>query len=114
MDQLSALFVYGSLQPGAENEKYLQDIRGSWKQGYVLGNLVTEGWGTKIGFPAIKVNEQGDQIKGWLLESDELQAHLKRLDEFEGDEYQRIIAKIYLDDGTTTHAYLYELADRDE
>ena len=69
---IKALFVYGSLQPGAENEKYLKHINGSWKEGYALGNYVTEGWGSKIGFPVIRLNNKGEQIKGWLLESDEL------------------------------------------
>ena len=40
---IKALFVYGSLQPGAENEKYLKHVKGQWREGYVLGNLVTEG-----------------------------------------------------------------------
>ena len=106
---IKALFVYGSLQPGAENEKYLKHINGSWKEGYALGNLVTEGWGSKIGFPVIRLNNKGDQIKGWLLESDELDRNWKMLDEFEGEEYKRSVTDIYLKDGSKQLAYIYEL-----
>ena len=59
---IKALFVYGSLQPGAENEKYLKHIKGSWKEGYALGHYVTEGWGSKICCPVIRLNKQGEQI----------------------------------------------------
>ncbi len=107
--RIKSLFVYGSLQPGAENEKYLKDIKGSWKEGYVLGNLVTEGWGSQIGFPVIRLNNKGDQIKGWLLESDELDRYWKILDEFEGEEYKRSVTDIYLKDGSKQLAYIYEL-----
>ena len=107
---IKALFVYGSLQPGAENEKYLKDIKGSWKEGYALGNFVTEGWGSQIGFPVIRLNNKGDQIKGWLLESDELDRYWKILDEFEGEEYKRSVTYIYLKDGSIKKAYIYELA----
>lgn len=106
---IKALFVYGSLQPGAENDKYLKHIKGEWKEGYALGNLVTEGWGSKIGFPVIRLNNEGEQIKGWLLESDELDRNWKMLDEFEGEEYKRSVTEIYLKDGSKQLAYIYEL-----
>ena len=114
MNQPNALFVYGSLQPGAENDSYLKHIKGTWKQGYVLGNLVTEGWGSQIGFPALRVNDQGDQIKGWLLESNDLSNNWKMLDEFEGQEYKRTVVHVHVNDGTKINACIYELADQDE
>lgn len=114
MDQPNALFVYGSLQPGAENEGYLKHFKGSWKQAYVLGNLVTEGWGSQIGFPAIKIDRQGAKVHGWLLVSDDLSSNWQMLDEFEGDEYKRSVTDIYCEDGSVTKAFVYELADKEE
>ena len=107
---IKALFVYGSLQPGAENEKYLKHIKGLWKRGYVLGNFVSGGWGSKIGFRAIRLNKKGDPIKGWLLESDEIDKHWKMLDEFEGEEYQRVLTNVHFNDGTQKQAFVYEKA----
>ena len=56
------------------------------------------------------MNNKGDQIKGWLLESDELDRNWKMLDEFEGEEYKRSVTDIYLEDGSIKKAYIYELA----
>ena len=66
---IKALFVYGSLLPGAENEKYLKHIKGSWTKAYVYGELITD---ANIGYPAIKLNEKGDKILGHLFYSDAL------------------------------------------
>ena len=106
---INSLFVYGSLQPGAANENYLNHIKGTWKQGYVLGNLISKGWGNKIGFPVIQLDNKGEKIGGWLLESDNLQNNLNMLDDFEGKEYKRSTTNVYLNDGLKQLAYIYEL-----
>ena len=105
--KIKALFVYGSLQPGAENEKYLNHIKGSWKKGYALGNYVTD---ANIGYPAIKLNEKGDKILGQLFYSDALMKIIKSVDEYEGEEYQRVVTNVYLNDGTQKQAFVYEKA----
>ncbi|WP_440618203.1 gamma-glutamylcyclotransferase family protein [Candidatus Pelagibacter sp. HIMB1493] len=106
---INSLFVYGSLQPGESNENYLKHLEGTWKQGFVLGNLFKKGWGNKIGFPVIQLNKSGEKVSGWLLESDNLQNNLKMLDDFEGKEYRRSTTNVYLNDGSIQLAYIYEL-----
>ena len=99
---IKALFVYGSLLPGAENEKYLKHIKGSWTKAYVYGE--------HIGYPAIKLNEKGDKILGQLFYSDALMKIIKSVDEYEGEEYQRVVTNVYLNDGTQKQAFVYEKA----
>lgn len=36
---MHSLFVYGTLGPGRPNAHIMENIGGSWQQGYVLGNL---------------------------------------------------------------------------
>ena len=43
-----------------------------------------------------------------MLESDELEKHLRRLDDFEGPGYRRIEVDVLLEDGTETTAWIYE------
>ena len=104
---IKALFVYGSLLPGAENEKYLKHIKGSWTKAYVYGELITD---ANIGYPAIKLNEKGDKILGQLFYSDALMKIIKSLDDYEGEEYQRVVTNVYLNDGTQKQAFVYEKA----
>ena len=105
-----AVFVYGTLQPGEINAHYFQEFKGSWKKGYVLGNLEEEGWGAEHGFPGIRLDQHGIRVKGSLFKTEEIDTILKLLDALEGADYQRAITKVHLDDGTNEDAYIYELA----
>ena len=40
MKNINSIFVYGTLQPGMQNDKILKDFKGNWKKGYVLGKLL--------------------------------------------------------------------------
>jgi gamma-glutamylcyclotransferase (GGCT)/AIG2-like uncharacterized protein YtfP len=54
------------------------------------------------GFYNIQVlwqSEDQENIKSYILFSDELVNHWARLDEFEGSEYRRILAKYELNNG---------------
>ncbi len=103
------LFTYGSLQPGGPNEQVLDGIEGQWQTAAVTGFLVDAGWGAAIGYPALRLDEAGEAIAGFVFTSSELADHWGRLDEFEGSQYRRVIADVRLDDGRLVAAYLYVL-----
>jgi gamma-glutamylcyclotransferase (GGCT)/AIG2-like uncharacterized protein YtfP len=106
------LFVYGTLAPGRPNEHVLADIPGSWQTATVTGTLLEEGWGAAAGYPGIVLDERGGRVEGLLFISERLADHWARLDEFEGDGYERVLTTATLDDGSTVDAYIYELSRR--
>jgi gamma-glutamylcyclotransferase (GGCT)/AIG2-like uncharacterized protein YtfP len=103
------LFVYGTLAPGRPNHHVLSDIAGVWEPATVRGHLLPEGWGAAVGFPGIVVDELGPEVNGLLFSSDGLDEHWDRLDEFEGDGYERVLIAAKRSDGTTETAYIYAL-----
>ena len=78
--------------------------------GYVLGDLETKGWGAEYGFPGIRLNPKGRQVNGSLFLSDDIADILRLLDALEGQEYQRVITDVYLEDNTILPAFIYQLA----
>ena len=107
------LFVYGSLAPGRANEHMLAEVRGTWESASVRGTLHREGWGAAIGYSAIVLDPLGDEVHGFIFRSDELAAHWSRLDEFEGEGYERVLTSVTLEDGTIVQAYIYVLSGSD-
>lgn len=86
------LIVYGSLAPGGPNHGLLADLQGEWIEGWVTGELLERGWSAAMSYPALRWCPGGDEVAAWLFRSPELPDHWQRLDEFEGLEYQRILA----------------------
>lgn len=107
----SRLFVYGTLAPGRPNAHLLSDIPGTWQPATVTGTLFQEGWGAAIGYPGIVLDEHGGEVEGFLFCSEALDEHWARLDEFEGEGYERVIARAKLADGTAVDAYIYALSE---
>ncbi|MEO1209102.1 MAG: gamma-glutamylcyclotransferase family protein [Cyanobacteria bacterium J06638_20] len=103
------LFVYGTLAPGRPNEYVLTDIPGDWEPATVTGTLLQKGWGAAVGYPGIVLDTHGEEIKGFLFSSEHLAEHWTRLDEFEGDGYERVLTTVKLEDKTTVDAYIYQL-----
>jgi gamma-glutamylcyclotransferase (GGCT)/AIG2-like uncharacterized protein YtfP len=106
------LFVYGTLAPGRPNEHVLAGVPGSWAPASVRGTLLSEGWGAAVGYPGIVLDEQGEEIQGLIFTSEELAAHWSRLDEFEGDGYERVLTSARLQDGASVAVYIYSLRSR--
>ena len=102
------LFIYGSLGPNRPNEHHLTVIKGQWRTGYVLGKLYQEGWGAKMGFPGIRLEEPIEKIHGFVYSSEDFEQLWATLDEFEGAAYQRVKTIVYLDD-QQIEAYIYAL-----
>ena len=101
------LFVYGTLAPGGPNEHVLADVSGSWEPATVDGRLMPQGWGAAIGYPGIVLGSGGEEVRGLLFSSDELHEHWERLDDFEGDGYERVLTSVGLQSGETATAYVY-------
>ena len=104
------LFVYGTLAPGRPNEHVLADVPGEWEPATVIGTLLQEGWGAAAGYPGIVLDEHGGEVKGLLFSSESLAEHWARLDEFEGEGYERVLTTVKLEDGTAVDAYIYRLS----
>ena len=104
------LFVYGTLAPGRPNEHVLADVPGEWEPATVTGRLLQEGWGAAAGYPGIVLDGHGGEVKGFLFSSASLAEHWARLDEFEGEGYDRVLTSVKLPDGTAVEAYIYTLS----
>lgn len=104
------LFVYGTLAPGRPNEHVLADVPGEWEPAAVIGTLLQEGWGAAAGYPGIVLDEHGGEVEGFLFSSESLAEHWARLDEFEGEGYERVLTTVKLEDGTAVDAYIYRLS----
>ena len=104
------LFVYGTLAPGRSNAHVLADVRGTWESASTRGRLLQEGWGAAAGYPGLIPDEDGPEVPGLVFTSDELGAHWARLDEFEGDGYERVLVSVKLGSGTVYQAYVYSLS----
>ncbi|WP_052110175.1 gamma-glutamylcyclotransferase family protein [Knoellia sinensis] len=109
------LFVYGTLAPGRPNEHVLADVLGTWEAATVRGTLLPHGWGAEVGFPGIVLAEEGVEdgaedgleVGGVLFSSEELARHWERLDEFEGEGYERVLTRVTRDNGETVDAHIY-------
>lgn len=108
---MQRLFVYGTLAPGRPNSHLLEAIAGTWCRGKVRGTLHPRGWGATLGYPALVLDERGEEVEGYLFSSEELADHWGRLDEFEGEAYERVSTEITLEDGGTVRAHVYVLKE---
>lgn len=106
---MERLFVYGTLGPGRPNEHVMLNIGGTWQAASLKGRLSHAGWGAAMGFPGLVIADDGDVIGGFVFSSENFHLHWAALDEFEGAEYQRVLTKVTLDDGTATDAWVYAL-----
>ena len=103
------LFVYGTLAPGRPNEHVLANVPGEWEPATVIGKLFEEGWGAAAGYPGLVLDKDGGDVEGFLFSSEKLAEHWRRLDEFEGDGYERVLTRVKLKNGTAIDAYIYAL-----
>ena len=106
---LERLFVYGTLAPGRPNEHVLDGVSGTWAKGSVRGRLLQEGWGADRGYPGIVVDRAAGLVEGFVLTSDALTNEWERLDEFEGPQYERVVAEVELEAGQVVPAFIYQL-----
>ncbi|WP_086996093.1 gamma-glutamylcyclotransferase family protein [Rhizobium sullae] len=109
MDAEHLVATYGSLAPGEVNHGQLDGLRGTWRKGTVRGRLLEAGWGAGIGFPGLVLDDEAFEVPVSVFESPDFPEHWKRLDEFGGDSYQRVIATVTVG-GQHVKAFVYALA----
>ena len=106
------LFIYGSLAPNCPNHHIVAHIDGRWQSGTVEGYLVQQGWGATMGFPGIITSDPSkpkETVKGMMLTSSQLADNWIMLDDFEGEQYERVIVPVKLDSGKMEAAYIYQI-----
>ncbi len=110
------LIIYGSLAPNCINHNQVEHIVGQWRKGVIQGTLEKIGWGADLGYWGYrKTNSELDTaIDAFILFSDELPAHYAALDDFEGEEYERILAIFELDNGEVGVGNIYALRQTNE
>jgi gamma-glutamylcyclotransferase (GGCT)/AIG2-like uncharacterized protein YtfP len=106
---MERLFIYGSLQPGGPNEHVLAGIEGDWKRAIIKGKLVERGWAASMGYPGLVIDEGGIDVQGHVFSSSNLTSKWACLDEFEGDEYERVVTSVTLLSGAHVRAHVYVL-----
>ena len=107
------LAVYGTLAPGEANHEVLAGVDGVWQEGFVRGVLHESGWGAPLGFPGLRWNPSGGRVTVKMLVSTDLRGQWGRLDEFEGDEYRRILVPVEDGKNTIAVANIYVIDDHD-
>lgn len=103
------LAVYGSLAPGRVNHHQLADLGGRWLNGTVRGRFAEAGWGAAIGFPGLILDSTAPEVEVQVFESSDLPDHWTRLDEFEGESYERVATEINTSEGVV-RAWIYVVA----
>ena len=105
--KLEHLFVYGTLKPGHENAHLLDAIGGTWRPACVVGILRPSGWAAGMGYPALTLDANGGEVRGFVFSSERLADFWVALDEFEGKDYARVMTTATLDDGSSIAAHVY-------
>ena len=108
------LFVYGTLMPNCPNGYVLENVVGKFVPATVRGYLKDAGWSASMGYPGIKLNEEGDTIHGYLFYSNNLINHWDNLDEFEGLEFQRQEVNVERYDELDVDTFIYVLKASEE
>ncbi|MFA9373043.1 MAG: gamma-glutamylcyclotransferase family protein [Poseidonibacter sp.] len=108
------LFVYGTLMPNCPNGHVLENIVGKFVPATVKGYLKDAGWSASMGYPGIKLDEEGDTVHGYLFYSNNLINHWDNLDEFEGEEFERQEVNVERYDEVDVDTFIYVLKASEE
>ena len=103
------LFVYGTLAPGDRTRTSWTAWSAPGSRPWREATLLPDGWGAAAGYPAIVLDDDGPEVPGFLFRSDDLPQHWDRLDEFEGEGYDRVLTTVWLATGEQVRAYIYAL-----
>jgi gamma-glutamylcyclotransferase (GGCT)/AIG2-like uncharacterized protein YtfP len=85
-DAEERLIVYGSLAPGGRNNFLFKGVEGTWHRCLIQGHM-----GRWRGFKSFRFDPEGPEHQAWLLCSPALPGMFPDLDDFEGEEYRRIV-----------------------
>jgi gamma-glutamylcyclotransferase (GGCT)/AIG2-like uncharacterized protein YtfP len=105
MDAGDRLFVYGTLRAGEAARALVAAHVARSVPGTVRGAM----YAFPMGYPGL-IDGDG-AVRGELLWLAEPGAALPLLDEYEGDDFARVVRAVELEDGTRVTAWCYVLAD---
>ncbi len=97
----SLLFVYGSLKRDASEHFRIAEGSSFIGMGRVHGRLAEN-----TEYPAL-VPDENFWVEGEVHWLEDPANRFSELDAYEGDDYRREVALIYMDDGTHTEAWVY-------
>ncbi|WP_068312181.1 gamma-glutamylcyclotransferase family protein [Polycladidibacter hongkongensis] len=103
------LFVYGSLAPGASMGRLLEQVGGTWQKAQMRGTYYDRGWSNGEGYPGVIPGESGEVVQGMLLTSSNLSPFWAEIDAYEGEDYERKLVNVALENGSIVPAYVYAL-----
>lgn len=86
--------LYGTLRRGERNHHVIEEVYGQWLGGTITGVLTTH-----RGYPYLFWEPGAEKIEVEVLSSQLLPKSLARLDEFEGDDYERIWIPVQTTEG---------------
>ncbi|MFK7891909.1 MAG: gamma-glutamylcyclotransferase family protein [Granulosicoccus sp.] len=107
---MQRLFIYGTLAPGQVNHHVVADIPGDWQRASVRGTVIQLHCGPTEVYPGLipgSDDELAGTVEGWVFSSEHLHSHWQRLDEFEGDEYERIVICVRIAESEFLEACVY-------
>jgi len=104
---MEKLFVYGSLMPNQTNHFILKKINGVWQKGFVLAEIKRIKFSNKGYLAAILNINKDKKVFGYLFTSFALKYLWKKLDNFEGPNYQRKITQVFLNNNRKVEANIY-------
>lgn len=110
IDASQLLVVYGSLAPGELNHHVISDIPGTWTDAFVRGHLHPTGWGMTSGYPGLIPDAKGERHRVKLFRSSVLPDHWKRLDQFEGSDYRRVLIEVEDENGVFAIGNVYAVS----
>ena len=96
----TVVFVYGTLRQGASNHFRLEGAT-ALGEAWVLGQLYRIDW-----YPGLLLDDDGIPVRGEIYAVE--REMLRKLDDFEGREYERLKITVHLKDGGEVEAWLYE------
>ena len=99
-NEKTLVFVYGTLRKGASKHFRLGEapfVKSAW----ILGRLYRVDW-----YPGMVLDEEGVPVRGEVYEIE--RELLRELDIFEGNEYERLKAKVHVQGGGDLKVWLYE------
>ena len=94
------VFVYGTLRPGSSNHFRMEEAELQGRA-WVLGRLYPLGW-----YPGLVLDDGGIPVRGEVYAVE--REMLRKLDAFEGSEYERLKFPVHLEGGNEVRAWLYE------
>ncbi len=68
-----------------------------------------EGWGADLGYPGIVLDNSANQVQGFIFNSEYVDSNWKLLDDFEGEEYERVPLQVTLNSGERVDSFIYVL-----